>query len=266
MTLLQMQRGVAAALMTPLTPAGGIARKTKNGARMSSEAARFIKPNDRLTSLERLEIYSKSYWYRLMDSLRDDFPGLAGILGGRAFEQLAKAYLSKCPSRSFTLRDLGAQLEDWLRKNPKYAGRKHALALDMVRLEWAHILAFDGPEEKVLGQNELATLNSRSRVGVQPYLSLLDLAYPVDQLRVKGGVKSAAPESIFVAVHRFDLVVHYRRLVAEEFHLLQALRAGNTIAAAIRRAFRESPVNQEEIPSLLQKWFRIWAELGWLTL
>jgi len=288
MKLLQIQRGVAAALMTPLTAGGGIARKAKSGALMSREAARFIKPNDQLTSLERLEIYSKSYWFRLIDSLYDDFPGLAAILGWNAFERLAKAYLAECPSRSFTLRDLGSQLEVWLRKNPKYVGINRVLALDMVRLEWAHIQAFDRPEHRTLGPEDLVGMSPGLRLAVQPYVSLLDLAFPVDELRVKISdledvsdnasntllkqkhhavhkVSRAVPKPMFLAVHRFDLVVYYRRLSAEEFRLLQALRSGKSVASAIRLAFQGSSLNQDQIPALLKGWFAIWAELGWLS-
>lgn len=57
MNLMETQRRVLAALTLPLTPAGRIARKTRAGVPMSIEAATFIKPNDRLSSLERLEIY-----------------------------------------------------------------------------------------------------------------------------------------------------------------------------------------------------------------
>lgn len=288
MTLLETQRRVAAALMTPRTPADRIARKTRNGASMAAEAKCLVKPNDRLTSIERLEIYSRSYWCRLLDSLRDDFPGLASILGGNAFDRLAKAYLADCPSRSFTLRDLGSQLEAWLQKHPRYSGGHRVLALDMVQLEWAHIVAFDGPEDKVVGPEDLLVLTPELRVGVQPYISLLELNYPVDDLRIKvhaghegsGAVSNAVllkkrraihkvrrsrPEPIFLAVHRLDLMVYYRRLSREEFRLLQALRSGRTIANSIAFAFQSSPVKQEDIPCLLKTWFSAWSEFGWLT-
>ncbi len=94
----------------PLISGDRIARTTADGAPMAQEAAAFIKANDRLTSLERLEIYSRSYWFRLLDSLRDDFPALAAVLGPPAFERLARAYLADCPSQSFTLRDLGSRM------------------------------------------------------------------------------------------------------------------------------------------------------------
>src|SRR6202035_3046058 len=100
MTLVQLQRRMAHAVMQPLTSADRISAKTD---------ASFIKPNDRLSSAERLEIYSRSYWFRVLDSFHDDFPGLRAVLGERAFYRLSRAYLVECPSRSFTLRNLGSR-------------------------------------------------------------------------------------------------------------------------------------------------------------
>src|SRR6266849_2240699 len=176
MTLLQLQRRMAHAIMQPLT----------GSDRMALGAdAEYIKPNDRLTSVERLEIYSRSYWFRVLDSLYDDFPGLRAVLGQRAFHRLSRAYLAECPSRSFTLRNLGSRLEEWLRRNPRFAGGRHALALDMVRLEWAHVEAFDNAAEKVLGPENLLELGPGFRAGLQPHIRLLALQYPVDNLRIQ---------------------------------------------------------------------------------
>ena len=125
MSLLALQKRMAAALMRPLVA----------GDRIDPDApVDYIKPNSRLTSLERLEIYSRSYWYRLLDALYEDFPGLRAVLGQRAFERLAKAYLANCPSASWTMRNLGSRLEEWLRRNPAFAGGRLDLALDTIRL------------------------------------------------------------------------------------------------------------------------------------
>ena len=43
--------------------------------RIVTIAAAFIKPNDRLSSFERLEIYNCQYWFRVLDCLYDDYPG-----------------------------------------------------------------------------------------------------------------------------------------------------------------------------------------------
>src|ERR1700724_2446073 len=279
MTLLDVQRRMAHAILQPLTGSDRIAPKTD---------AEFIKPNDRLSASERLEIYSRSYWFRVLDSLYDDFPGLRAVLGNRAFHRLSRAYLTECPSQSFTLRNLGSRLEDWLRLNPKFVGSRRALALDMARLEWAHIEAFDNAAEKVLGPEDLLELGPDFRAGVQPYIRLLALQYAVDDLRIqvnrasdeRGAASNAAlkkqhrdmtkrlssskPEQIFLAVHRLDFTVYYRRIAAEEYRLLSALRDGQPIARAIRRAFKDSSASTEEQRSMLETWFAVWAELGWL--
>src|ERR1700677_1225393 len=114
MTLLEVQSRMARAIFQPLTDSDRIAP----GADVE-----YIKPNDRLTSAGRLEIYCRSYWFRVLDSLYDDFPGLRAVLGQRAFRLLSRAYLADCPSQSFTLRNLGSRLADWLQRNPQYAGR-----------------------------------------------------------------------------------------------------------------------------------------------
>src|SRR5271170_2395711 len=167
MTLLELQRRMMKAVMQPLTGSDRIAQKTEDGRPMKIEAAEFITPNSRLTSLERLEIYSRSYWYRALDSLYDDFPGLRAVLGKRAFHLLSRAYLAECPSRSFTLRNLGSRLGDWLERNPQYARNRSELAVDMARLEWAHIEAFDNAAEEVLGPEDLLELGSEFRISLQ---------------------------------------------------------------------------------------------------
>jgi hypothetical protein len=281
MNLLEIQREMAAAIMQPLTASGRV-RKQVRGRSVS-----LIRPNERLTSLERLEIYSRSYWSRLLDSFREDFPGLQVVLGRRAFDQLAQAYLTVCPSCSFTLRDLGSRLESWLNKHPDYAGKAHCLALDMVRLEWAHIVAFDGEEETVLGPQDLLEPSANLRVGLQPYITLLQLNHPVDELRVavrdRSEVSSAVSigsqrtrrsspqrlrtiraERLFLAVHRLDSIVYYRRLSPEEFRLLRALRSGRPLAGAIRTAFDGSHQAQD-VPEQIENWFSTWTRFGWLT-
>ena len=59
MNLLELQRRMAGAIMAPLGAGDRVTRAA------SAEADAILTPNDRLSSAERLEIYAKSYWYRL---------------------------------------------------------------------------------------------------------------------------------------------------------------------------------------------------------
>jgi hypothetical protein len=74
-------------------------RTAPGGGRMSDYASRYIKKNDRLTSFERLEIYNRQYWFRVLASMAEDFPGLRAILGQWRFDDMYRAYLAECPSR-----------------------------------------------------------------------------------------------------------------------------------------------------------------------
>jgi hypothetical protein len=288
MNLLTLQRTMAKAVMQPLTPSEHMSKRAPNGEPMSKHAATFIKPNDRLTSFERLEIYNRQYWWRLMASLAEDFPGLHAILGNRRFEALCKAYLTERPSRSFTLRNLGRDLEPWLRKNPRWAGSKQAIALDMVRLEWADIEAFDGAAEEPLQLADIAKSDgSNLRLKLQPYVQLLKFRYPVDTLVLEikkfnddteflsnafrerrkrkrvSAVAQLKPKTIFLAVHRADDSVYFRRLEAAEYGLLLAIRKGKTLGQAVSAVFGKRSAHSEADLAHVKEWFQNWSELGW---
>ena len=288
MSLMELQRTMARAVMQPLTRTERMQRKAPGGGKMSTYASRFIKPNDRLTSFERLEIYNRQYWFRVLSSMVEDFPGLRAVLGARRFEEMSKAYLCDHPSRSFTLRNLGSRLEAWLRKHPGCAGAKQKLALDIVRLEWADIEAFDGKAEPALRAEDLgAAAGPNLRFKLQPYIQFLDLSFPVDDLLLDvrkddGGTGFASnafqerrkrkrvhavarlkPAKIHLAVHRVDYSVYFRRIDREEFLILSALRQGKTLGKAIDSAFRKSSIAPEQRASRVQEWFQNWAALGW---
>jgi len=288
MSLASLQRTMARAVMQPLTPAERMQNRAPDGKSMRAYAGRFIKPNDRLSSFERLEIYNRQYWFRLFSSMNEDFPGLRAVLGDKKFEAMSKAYLVDCPSQSFTLRNLGARLESWLRKHPKWAGPKQALAIDIVRLEWADIEAFDGKAEPALRPEDLGAQASETlKLKLQPYISLLDLRYPVDDLLLEvrkededtdfasnafqekhkrkrvQAVAKLKPREIYLAVHRVEDSVYFRRIEREEFVILRSLREGKSLGKAIVAAFGKSRVPAEERAGLVQRWFQNWAALGW---
>jgi len=288
MKLLQLQRTMARAVLQPLTPSEHMQRRAPGGGSMKRYASRFIKPNDRLTSFERLEIYNRQYWFRVLSALGEDFPGLQAVLGARRFEAMAKAYLVANPSSSFTLRNLGSRLPEWLQKNPKWAWKNKTLALDIARLEWADIEAFDEKAEPTLRTEDISSADgAKLKLTLQPYVRLLSLHYPVDDLllevrkededtdfasntfaehRKRKRVRAVAklkPAQIFLAVHRIDYSVYFRRLDPEEYAILTALRDGKTLSAAVEGALRKSAIPAGERPVQVQTWFQTWAALGW---
>jgi hypothetical protein len=279
--LAELQRRVAAAVMQPLTRADAMSRRTKD------EAEALIKPNRVLSSFERLEVYNRQYWYRILSAFAEDFPGLRAVVGAPKFERLMRAYLTECPSRSFTLRNLGSKLETWLLLNPNWTTPRETLALDVVRLEWAHIEAFDGGQLPHITPADIETAGLALRVSLQPYIRLLELSYPVDDLLIEvhdhevtadTSINAARqhqlrtrlrrytkpePERIYVAVHRLDNSVYYKRLQSEAYLMLRALGRQQLLEESIEIAFGNSGMPEEERMSAIANWFANWAELGW---
>ena len=71
------------------------------------------------------------------------------------------------------------------------------------------------------------------------------------------------PAQIFLAVHRLDFSVYFRRIEPEEFALLSALRSGKTVERAIELAFRKSSIPAPDRAASVQHSFQTWAALGW---
>jgi len=281
--LLQFQRLMKDAVVRPLAPGDRMQPRWSDGRPMADVAAGFIKPNDRLSSFDRLEIYNRMYWFRIIDCFYDDCPGLRAMLGERKFNRLAIAYLTKHPSSSFSLRNLCVHLEDFIRAEPRWTAPRTALAREIARFEWAQTVAFDEAALPVIkpADFELAS-PARLRLRLQPYVTLLALEHPLDNyviavkerdtLRAEASNATTASrtakrirrvplprrERIWVAVHRVDNRLFYKRLDSPSFKMLAALRDGKTIAQAVAAAGRGVT------PVQVQEWFALWAKLGWL--
>ncbi len=289
MNLAQIQRAVFEVIRQPLTPSQRLRPRMPDGRSTREVANAIIKPNDRLASHERLEIYNQQYWFRILSSFAEDFPGLRGLIGVRRFDKLSVAYLAENPSRSFTLRNLGAGLESWLRRHAEIAPGVHGMAIDMVRVEWAEIEAFDGRELPRFSKEELAGLSGDTAFRLQPHLHMLELAYPVDDLLIRvrraehqhnmvsNAVRKAAhrtkvrkaslpkPQKTYLVVYRLNDTVFFKRLTREGFALLGTLGEGKTLSEALEASMPKPAAKVEAFRQQVREWFENWASLGWLA-
>jgi hypothetical protein len=304
--LLEFQRTLARAVMQPLSARDNMKLGRGRGKNCVTnpvtnpvtqdgvaDGVALVKPNSRLSSWERLEIYNRSYWSRVLDAFGEDFPGVRALLGARQFERLRRSYLADCPSESFTMRNLGKKLAAWMEQNPSLAGGNQEIALEMAKLEWAHIESFDAAEYERLSPTDIAALAPDSGLRLQPHLRLMVVEHEVDRLLLEvresakrhGGVPrtltrkgiaraksagssgalSANPSAnpLYLAIHRFELVVHYKRLDAEMFRLVSALAKGLPMGDAIESAYSESRLTQEESQQHIQSSFALFSALGW---
>jgi len=159
----------------------------------------------------------------------------------------------------------------------------------MVRLEWAEIEAFDGGEIARLAMDASTQLSGNTVFRLQPHLHLLDLAYPVDDLllhirgiEVKNDTASNAvlnfprptkvrraslpqPQRVYVAVHRLNNSVYFKRLTRDGFALLGALREGKTLEQALEASLFRRRRDVDRVGTQLREWFHDWSYLGWFA-
>jgi hypothetical protein len=289
--LKELQSLMARAVFRPLTEKDGMQSTWTDGRAMADVADSFIKPNDRLTSFDRLEIYNRVYWFRVLDCLYDDYTGLRAVLGEEKFMRLITAYLAKYPSTSFTLRNLGRRLEKFILEETQWTEPRLEIAVDMAKFEWAQVVAFDDPANPVLTTDDILDASpDKLRLGLQPYLSLLELNYAVDEffLAVKKGdsvvlrdeasntfdekphssrrqklIKMPRRERVHLAVHRFNNSLFYKRLDPEAFAILGGLRSGLSVEDACTRAIARSTRKNANWPKQVKDWFDEWSSLGW---
>jgi hypothetical protein len=284
--LQELQRLTASVIMQPLAPGFRSSRTFIDGRPNAAVASQFIKPNDRLTAFERIAIYNRQYWYRLIDVLYDDYPGLLAILGRVKFNRLLTSYLREYPSTSFTLRDLGGKIREFLDKHPRIVpARKLQLCREMAAFEWAQVVAFDDGGYPPLSVDDLLGKNpARVKLSVQPYITLLHLHWPLDDftvqlkrssLRAEASNAVDAPsektaekvefprrEEIFVAVHRLDNTLYYKRLDFHAYAILQLLNSGRTLGEVVENVVASSDSAAEWIDQV-HAWFKNWTEMGW---
>ncbi|MBI4365891.1 MAG: putative DNA-binding domain-containing protein [Deltaproteobacteria bacterium] len=229
-----------------------------------------IRGDARLPAVDRLNIYANMYFYRIRDSLMEDFPALVRAIGIAAFHNLATDYLLRYPSRHWSLRYAGERLPAFLRT--RTASRRRAYLPDLARFEWALITAYDAPDAAPLAREVLLTCPpptwGRLRLRRIPSCILLPVAWPADRIRERclqeTAVAAPAPRSSNAAhleaadgaahapaltlrvrrgratllIWRRGLDVAYRRAAPEEARLLTMLAAPTPFATLCRRLAR----------------------------
>lgn len=258
----------------------GFLRHTRDLAQ--NEAARrfaeaHLSGNERLSPVEQLEIYREQFFLRHTDSLVEDFPGLGGILGQDAWNELVWAYLATVVPTSYDLGELGEGLPAFIATRAGLAHRD--LLVDMATLEWHHVVVFSAPDHPRLDPTKLSTVPEdaweRVRLVTDPALRLQRLRYPVGALRRRlvsaQGAANAEPVPLpaeapsFLAIHRRDHLIQHDALDRLAFELLHAIASGQPLGVACETAATRTGVTLEALGPWLEGWFGDWAARGYVV-
>jgi hypothetical protein len=256
-----IQREFFAALQMPLR---GTSRRSTglppsdegHAPEFLAKAEDLMKAGDNLSSAERLELYHRQYWFRVLDSVAEDFPILRKVAGEEKFWEMMEAYLRAFPSGSFTLRHLGRSMAEFVAGWDGLDETRRRWFSALARLEYAVMEVFEAAEREPLPPDRLAD----AELELQPHVRLLELPVPADLCRTWDSFTPREEELTRLAVWRGEQGAHMQRLDPVEFVLLGRLRAGGTLP----ELFAE-PVDPEPTPDEVRQWFSAWQSRGWIT-
>ncbi len=238
------------------------------GGRASLPAKSAVLPSRHLSPQERVEIYSRMYFARLHDALRDDYPAVAKLAGPEAFGRLVRAYLRRHPSRHYSLNILGRKLPGFL-DGPVRIPRR-ALLADVARVECAMSEAFDAQASPALTPAEMALIPpstwEKGRIRLTESLRLLALGHRANAIvsacRQDKPLPPLGRAKTWVAVYRKEWTV-WRMDLTEPMHaVLGSLHHGRSLGQALATGARTFDGSPGEMQAEVHRWFRQWATEG----
>ncbi|MEK7953067.1 DNA-binding domain-containing protein [Luteolibacter soli] len=221
-----------------------------------AKADELMKAGENLSSAERLELYHRQYWFRVLDSVADDFPVLRRMAGEETFWSLLEGYLQAFPSESYTLRHLGRAVARFVSGWEGIDAMRRRWFTAVAELEYAAMETFEAAEREPLPPERIAS----EVLELQPHVRLLEMPVPADLCYAWESFEPCEEEVTRVAVWRGPKGAHMQRLDAVEFVLLGRLKEGRSLEELFA-----DPVEPEPTPEEVQGWFADWQSRGWIT-
>jgi len=218
----------------------------------------------------RLHIYSNAYRARLGEALKENYPVLARVLGDDGFADLSAAFLHSHPSRTPSIRWLGASLAEFVAHDTD--ALPHPSLCDLIRMEWALNTAFDGADANPLQVADMLMLAPADwpslRFEVHPTLHLLSMNWNVEPLwtalSADENADTEPPEEFqhYLLIWRDNHRTQWRSVGSLEAQLLQATIQGDCFAALCETAAQMSDTATAET---VAGYLRNWIESGLLA-
>ena len=239
---------------------------------------RLILPSNEMSSLDRIQIYGRAYFGRLVECLRAQFPAVRHAISDEAFDGLAYGYLIQNPSRNYTLGTLGDSFDTFLEttRPARSEGSDEDdldiadFLIDLSRLERTYSDVFNGqgPEGQVwLRPEDLEgmTVEQFARCHLIPYecVRLLEFRFPVHEYAsaIRQGIEPVppVPRPVLLVVTRRDYVVRRYEINRQQFDLLSSLVRRDSIGEALESLVSNFESDLPSLTAAVRSWFREWS-------
>lgn len=275
--LANIQAWMQSVIMNPLGVVDGIdsADAREHIDVSPADVETVVERSSHQSSVERLEIYARAYYARLLECLQAEYPITVKLLGTEVFDEFGAEYLRRYPSRSYTLNHLGRDFAKFLSETrPTSSDEDNSwldFLVDLAKLEWCFSVVFDGPgaeNERLLEFDQIQGISAESwadaRLVPVPCLRILKLDFPVQiyYRAIRDGADAVPPDRqpTWLAISRRNYVVRHRPLTQPAAAILEAILAGATVGEAIQPATR--PDDFDRFAADVQRWFHEWTAEG----
>jgi hypothetical protein len=285
--LADFQRWFGRASSRPLLADNATIARGVDGPALRTEAEARLNTVNGLTGLERLEVYNRQYWFRLITIMQEEYPCGLHVLGLDTFNLWVIRYLDAHPPMSPYLADMDSGFPPFLRRRFRDTkGEAHReKVLQAVAYDKALSRAFDVPDiaNPVSGSRAGSKARSAvSRLSVSArwtraghltplwmgwdFATYRALCREDESLLGRFPLKRKGRDGHGVCLHRHDNVIYEKAITRAEFLLLEALAKPRTLDQMFRAAMKSGgPKERAAMERNVGAWFKEWTELGWIV-
>ncbi len=222
----------------------------------------LVRGDQRLSAIERVNIYANAYFYRLLDCLYEEFPATFAVLGSDNFEVVVRDYLLACPPTEPSIFYAGRYLYGFLRNHP--LAKRWPFISELARLERTILDVFHAADTSTLSDEAMRAIPSQQwpaiKLETHPAVAILRNEWRVTDVlcAVESGREWSQPahQKTTVLVWRQDTQVNYRDLEGAETGAIALLSEGASFAA-ICETIAAVATGSDQVPligRLLARW------------
>lgn len=236
-----------------------------------SEVQDHILPSGELNAIQRLGIYQRGYYARLIACLEGQFKALKTALGEDLFRDFAREYLREFPSGSATLADLGTHFVTFLKENRPDKDAPETwidFMIELAQFEWDLYTVFDrkGSENDPTPDATTPDVD----LTLQKCLFLHTYRFPVNRFFAAIAHEQEAlipeEETVFIAFVRKNYVTRVFALLEPQYVFLQRMKAGDSPETALAYTVQQFDSSPEKGNTAWTEWRKNWLAAGFFIL
>lgn len=209
-------------------------------------------------AIERIDVYKKGYFLRLLEVLEANFPVLAKVMGKETFAEIGRKYIETYPSDNFNICTFSRHYWKFLLDqghDPFWA--------EVAEFEWALGIALDAGDAPQIDMSALGSLTEEDwpnlQMSVHPSVESYAFRYNTPQFVIAHLLEQDIPglelqeEPHYWIVWRLNLQSYFEGLTKHQLWILNAFRQGKTfteICEGLCEWYPEEEVAQQAAGSL----------------